>query len=67
MSWDTAGAVAAAALSVAGAALQFAWRRDDRSGIKRDLEILALLPPASEAHEVLARHVAARVVWTVRK
>jgi hypothetical protein len=66
MSWDTAGTVTVAALGVVAGGLQYARSRDDRSGIKRDLEILAMLSPASEAHQALSRYVEARVVRTVR-
>jgi hypothetical protein len=67
MSWDTAGAVAVAALSVAGASLQLVRVREGRRGaVKRDLEILALLPPESEAYSALSRHVQDRVIRSVR-
>jgi hypothetical protein len=67
MTWDTAGIVTAGALSVVAAGLQLARSREGgRSAIKRDLEILGLLPPQSEAHRVLSDQVQRRVVTSVR-
>jgi hypothetical protein len=67
MFWDTAGGVAIAVLGVSAAALQFSRRGESaRAAIRSDVEILGLLPPGSEAHRELARHVQARVVRLVR-
>jgi protein-S-isoprenylcysteine O-methyltransferase Ste14 len=67
MSWDTFGAVAAALLGVVAGVIQLMRGREGgRAAIKRDLEILGLLPAGSKAHHELSRQVQDRVIRTIR-
>jgi hypothetical protein len=58
MNWDTASKVAVAALTVLGVLLQLVRRPDGRHGqVKRNLELLALLPDDSSSRSRLLRHI----------
>lgn len=58
MTWDTASKIALATLPVLAAVAQFlriSFGR--RAQLKRDIELLAYLPPGSSAHDCLLKHV----------
>lgn len=64
--WDDLAKLAVAALSVGGATLQYIRVREGGRGrLKQDLDILAALPPESQAHRELSQYVEARVLRLV--
>jgi hypothetical protein len=58
MNWDTISKVAIAVLPVLGIVLQLIRRPDGRRGqVKRDLELLGLLPDDSSSRSKLLQHI----------